>query len=144
MISFFRKSSVASQASKMAPGSFYDPISTGTSRRSSQLSTTTTGGTGVPPAPPSHLLAGHLQKLQNSPNTNSNLVLQVHEHIFIWSLCSHLINILLQFRSESNINPWAKCMQQYKIFLVLEIYWEFEQCGSGYLISNDNDKHGSF
>ncbi|CAG9864165.1 unnamed protein product [Phyllotreta striolata] len=77
-----RKSSLASQASSMrpgvAPGSFYDPISAGSSRRSSQLSTTTTGGTCIPPPPPSHLLAGQLQKLQNSPTptNNSNLVLQ--------------------------------------------------------------------
>ncbi|CAH1107176.1 unnamed protein product [Psylliodes chrysocephalus] len=77
-----RKSSLASQASSMrpgvAPGSFYDPISVGSSRRSSQLSTTTTGGACIPPSPPSHLLAGQLQKLQNSPNAanNSNLVLQ--------------------------------------------------------------------
>ncbi|KAJ8946110.1 hypothetical protein NQ318_010409 [Aromia moschata] len=59
------------------PGSFYDPISAGSSRRSSQLSTATTGGTCIPPPPPSHLLAGQLQRLQNSPNgTSNNLVLQ--------------------------------------------------------------------
>ncbi|XP_056648164.1 transcriptional activator cubitus interruptus [Diorhabda sublineata] len=74
-----RKSSVASQSSSMrpgvvGPGSFYDPISAGSSRRSSQLSTATTGGTCILPPPPSHLLAGHLQKLQNSPG--NNLVLQ--------------------------------------------------------------------
>lgn len=64
----------------VAPGSFYDPISVGSSRRSSQLSTTTTGGACIPPSPPSHLLAGQLQKLQNSPTAanNSNLVLQVN------------------------------------------------------------------
>ncbi|XP_068895219.1 transcriptional activator cubitus interruptus isoform X2 [Tenebrio molitor] len=79
-----RKSSLASQASSMrpgmTPGSFYDPISAGSSRRSSQLSTATTGGTCVPPSPPSHLLAGQLQRLQNVPNKitggNGNLVLQ--------------------------------------------------------------------
>ncbi|XP_072376701.1 uncharacterized protein ci isoform X2 [Diabrotica undecimpunctata] len=78
-----RKSSLASQASSMrpgiAPGSFYDPISAGSSRRSSQLSTTAPqGGACFPPPPPSHLLAGQLQKLQNSPNTvnSGNLVLQ--------------------------------------------------------------------
>nr|XP_015833512.1 PREDICTED: transcriptional activator cubitus interruptus [Tribolium castaneum] len=79
-----RKSSLASQASSMrpgmAPGSFYDPISAGSSRRSSQLSTATTGGTCIPPSPPSHLLAGQLQRLQNNPNKitggNGNLVLQ--------------------------------------------------------------------
>lgn len=78
-----RKSSLASQASSMRPGlgggtSLYDPISAGSSRRSSQVSTNTTGGTCIPPSPPSHLLAGQLQRLQNSPsNTSSNLVLQV-------------------------------------------------------------------
>ncbi|XP_063919971.1 transcriptional activator cubitus interruptus isoform X2 [Zophobas morio] len=79
-----RKSSLASQASSMrpgvTPGSFYDPISAGSSRRSSQLSTATTGGTCVPPTPPSHLLAGQLQRLQNVPTKitggNGNLVLQ--------------------------------------------------------------------
>ncbi|KAG5884381.1 hypothetical protein JTB14_026482 [Gonioctena quinquepunctata] len=78
-----RKSSLASQASSMrpamAPGSFYDPISVGSSRRSSQLSTATTGGTCIPPSPPSHLLAGQLQRLQSSPNparSSGNLVLQ--------------------------------------------------------------------
>ncbi|XP_044270412.1 transcriptional activator cubitus interruptus isoform X2 [Tribolium madens] len=79
-----RKSSLASQASSMrpgmAPGSFYDPISAGSSRRSSQLSTATTGGTCIPPSPPSHLLAGQLQRLQNMPNKvnggNGNLILQ--------------------------------------------------------------------
>lgn len=85
-----RKSSIASQVSAVRPaiGSFYDPISAGSSRRSSQLSTGTTGGTAihpnalqnnqnhtmsVPPAPPSQLLASHLQRLQS----NGNLVLQV-------------------------------------------------------------------
>jgi transcriptional activator cubitus interruptus len=84
-----RKSSLASQASSMrpgmTPGSFYDPISAGSSRRSSQLSTATTGGTCVPPSPPSHLLAGQLQRLQNVPNKitggNGNLVLQVRYHL---------------------------------------------------------------
>ncbi|RZB94458.1 transcriptional activator cubitus interruptus, partial [Asbolus verrucosus] len=79
-----RKSSLASQASGMrpgmAPGSFYDPISAGSSRRSSQLSTATTGGACIPPSPPSHLLAGQLQRLQSVPNKvnggNGNLVLQ--------------------------------------------------------------------
>ncbi|XP_017768085.1 PREDICTED: transcriptional activator cubitus interruptus isoform X2 [Nicrophorus vespilloides] len=92
-----RKSSLASQASSMrpaaaAPGSFYDPISAGSSRRSSQLSTATNGGGSggggaggggagghsIPPPPPSHLLAGQLQRLQNSTNkpNQSNLVLQ--------------------------------------------------------------------
>ncbi|XP_044735139.1 transcriptional activator cubitus interruptus [Chrysoperla carnea] len=81
-----RKSSLASQASaRPTLGSFYDPISAGSSRRSSQLSTGTSGGTVlhpnhsthtvsnvVPPNPPSHLLANHLQRLQ----TTGNLVLQ--------------------------------------------------------------------
>ncbi|KAK5640140.1 hypothetical protein RI129_010951 [Pyrocoelia pectoralis] len=74
-----RKSSLASQASSMRPGlggSFYDPISAGSSRRSSQLSTATTGGVSVPPSPPSHLLVGQLQRLQPSPSQNGNLVLQ--------------------------------------------------------------------
>ncbi|KAB0792111.1 hypothetical protein PPYR_14072 [Photinus pyralis] len=74
-----RKSSLASQASSMRPGpgggSFYDPISAGSSRRSSQLSTATGGGISVPPSPPSHLLVGQLQRLQPSPQ-NGNLVLQ--------------------------------------------------------------------
>ncbi|KAJ8919640.1 hypothetical protein NQ315_006166 [Exocentrus adspersus] len=77
-----RKSSLASQASSMrpgvAPGSFYDPISVGSSRRSSQLSNVTTGSACIPPPPPSHLLAGQLQRLQSasSQTNNSNLVLQ--------------------------------------------------------------------
>ncbi|KAI4471002.1 transcriptional activator [Holotrichia oblita] len=80
--SMSRKSSLTSQASSMRPGagpsSFYDPISVGSSRRSSQLSTATTGGVSIPPLPPSHLLAGQLQRLQTSPSkgNNSNLVLQ--------------------------------------------------------------------
>lgn len=73
-----RKSSLASQTSGMRPGvgpsSFYDPISAGSSRRSSQLSTAT-GGVSIPPPPPSHLLVGQLQRLQTSPT--NNLVLQV-------------------------------------------------------------------
>ncbi|KAF5296196.1 hypothetical protein FQA39_LY12650 [Lamprigera yunnana] len=73
-----RKSSLASQASSMRLGaganSFYDPISAGSSRRSSQLSTGTTGGISIPPPPPSHLLVGQL-RLQPSPQS-SNLVLQ--------------------------------------------------------------------
>ncbi|XP_018334384.1 transcriptional activator cubitus interruptus isoform X2 [Agrilus planipennis] len=77
-----RKSSLASQTSNMRPGvgpsSVYDPISAGSSRRSSQLSTATTGGVSLPPPPSSHLLAGQLQKLQTqgSPSGNNNLVLQ--------------------------------------------------------------------
>ena len=84
-----RKSSLASQTSGMRPGvgpsSFYDPISAGSSRRSSQLSTAT-GGVSIPPPPPSHLLVGQLQRLQTSPT--NNLVLQVthfkylHEGVF--------------------------------------------------------------
>lgn len=60
----------------MGPSSFYDPISAGSSRRSSQLSTATTGGVSIPPPPPSHLLAGQLQRLQSSPKPSSNLILQ--------------------------------------------------------------------
>lgn len=44
---------------------FYDPISPGSSRRSSEMSNTTTGGQSLPPPPSSHLLATHLQRLQN-------------------------------------------------------------------------------
>lgn len=62
-----------------APGSFYDPISAGSSRRSSQLSSAGC----VPPPPPSHLLAGQLQRLQQSNNT-SNLVLQVNFLLLIF------------------------------------------------------------
>lgn len=77
-----RKSSLASQVSNMrpgqSPGSFYDPISAGSSRRSSQLSTATTGGQCLPPPPSSHLLAGQLQRLQGqNQGPASNLVLQV-------------------------------------------------------------------
>lgn len=46
--------------------SFYDPISPGSSRRSSQMSTVTTGGQSLPPQPSSTLLTSHLQRLQNS------------------------------------------------------------------------------
>ncbi|KAK9877613.1 hypothetical protein WA026_019283 [Henosepilachna vigintioctopunctata] len=65
-----RKSGLTSQGSTMRQGmgtsSFYDSISAFTSRRSSQFSTNTNGGTCVPPSPPSQLLAGQLQRLQNS------------------------------------------------------------------------------
>lgn len=44
--------------------SFYDPISPGSSRRSSQLSTVH-GGQSLPPPPSSHMLSSHLQRLQN-------------------------------------------------------------------------------
>ncbi|GLV32090.1 cubitus interruptus [Carabus blaptoides fortunei] len=100
-----RKSSLASQASGLRPGgglsvaptgSFYDPISAGSSRRSSQLSTNGVvaapcppiNGSSVPPPPPSHLLAGHLQRLQQQQQqpqslavsatvaNNSNLIVQ--------------------------------------------------------------------
>ncbi|CAG9761811.1 unnamed protein product [Ceutorhynchus assimilis] len=78
-----RKSSLASQVSNMrlnqSPGSFYDPISAGSSRRSSQLSTATTGGQCLPPPPSSHLLAGQLQRLQTQGPT-SNLVLQTQSN----------------------------------------------------------------
>lgn len=46
--------------------SFYDPISPGSSRRSSEMSTVTTGGHSLPPPPSSHLLSCHLQRLQQS------------------------------------------------------------------------------
>ncbi|XP_050315521.1 transcriptional activator cubitus interruptus isoform X2 [Anthonomus grandis grandis] len=75
-----RKSSLASQVSNLrqgGPGSFYDPISAGSSRRSSQLSTATTGGQCLIPPPSSHLLAGQLQRLQSQNQASpSNLVLQ--------------------------------------------------------------------
>lgn len=67
---FSRRSSQISHTSSGRGGqthSLYDPISPGSSRRSSQLSTTTNGGQSLPPAPSSHLLAAHLQRLDPSP-----------------------------------------------------------------------------
>lgn len=68
-----RRGSQASQVSSistMRPNyntpSCYDPISPGCSRRSSQMSTATTGGQSLPPPPSSHLLSSHLQRLQSS------------------------------------------------------------------------------
>lgn len=55
--------------------SFYDPISPGSSRRSSQLSTMATGGQSLPPPPSSTLLSTHLQRFQNASlmsNTGTN------------------------------------------------------------------------
>lgn len=84
----------------LAPtGSFYDPISAGSSRRSSQLSTNGVAPPGppcppnntttsLPPAPPSHLLAGHLQRLQQQQPTpvpnNSNLIVQPQQSCTTW------------------------------------------------------------
>lgn len=56
---------------------FYDPISPGSSRRSSEMSNTTTGGQSLPPPPSSHLLATHLQRLQNGI---TNRILGSAEH----------------------------------------------------------------
>lgn len=51
--------------------SFYDPISPGSSRRSSEMSNTTTGGQCLIPQPPSsQLLTTHLQRLQQSSFAN--------------------------------------------------------------------------
>ncbi|XP_066256389.1 transcriptional activator cubitus interruptus isoform X2 [Euwallacea similis] len=92
-----RKSSLASQVSNMrtgqGPGSFYDPISAGSSRRSSQLSNATTGGQCLPPPPSSHLLAGQLQRLQ-SHGPSSNLVVQTQS------------SNLQQLPNTQNV-PWA-------------------------------------
>ncbi|KAL3284723.1 hypothetical protein HHI36_018869 [Cryptolaemus montrouzieri] len=108
-----RKSSLASQGSSLRPGmgtsSFYDPISAGTSRRSSQLSTNTSGGTCVPPSPPSQLLAGQLQRLQNSCNKlTNNLVLQtqtasLQQTAAQQSLLSYLDNVSSS-KTTSNID----------------------------------------
>lgn len=74
-----RRSSQTSQLSTMRPSytasSFYDPISPGSSRRSSQLSTITNGGQSLAPPPSSHLITTHLQRLESSdcfsmPNAN--------------------------------------------------------------------------
>lgn len=73
---FSRRSSQTSQLSSISTmrpsaavpnyntSSFYDPISPGSSRRSSQLSSVATGGQSLPPPPSSHLLSSHLQRLQ--------------------------------------------------------------------------------
>ncbi|KAJ6641765.1 Transcriptional activator cubitus interruptus, partial [Pseudolycoriella hygida] len=65
-----RRSSQTSQLSTMRPSyassSFYDPISPGSSRRSSQLSTVTNGGQSLAPPPSSHLITSHLQRLNDS------------------------------------------------------------------------------
>ncbi|GAB0092083.1 Transcriptional activator cubitus interruptus [Sergentomyia squamirostris] len=70
-----RRSSQISYASSTPRGSqahsLYDPISPGSSRRSSQLSTVTTGGQSLPPAPSSHLLTAHLQRLDATPIPSS-------------------------------------------------------------------------
>ncbi|XP_055689934.1 transcriptional activator cubitus interruptus [Lutzomyia longipalpis] len=80
---FSRRSSQISHTSSTNRGgqahSLYDPISPGSSRRSSQLSTTTTGGQSLPPAPSSHLLTAHLQRLDTarppSQHPNEEVVL---------------------------------------------------------------------
>ncbi|XP_059609669.1 transcriptional activator cubitus interruptus [Phlebotomus argentipes] len=61
-----RRSSQISHVSSrgIAAQSLYDPISPGSSRRSSQMSTTTTGGQSFPPVPSSHLLTAHLQRFE--------------------------------------------------------------------------------
>lgn len=64
-----RNNSTASHINYNA-SSFYDPISPGSSRRSSQMSTVTTGGQSLPPQPSSTLLTSHLQRLQNSTMTS--------------------------------------------------------------------------
>lgn len=65
-----RRSSQTSQLSTMRPSyatsSFYDPISPGSSRRSSQLSTVTNGGQSLAPPPSSHLISTHLQRLASA------------------------------------------------------------------------------
>lgn len=76
-----RRSSQTSQLSTMRPSytasSFYDPISPGSSRRSSQLSTITSGGQSLAPPPSSHLITTHLQRLESNecfslPNANKS------------------------------------------------------------------------
>lgn len=76
-----RRSSQTSQLSTMRPShtasSFYDPISPGSSRRSSQLSTITNGGQSLAPPPSSHLITTHLQRLESNecftmPNSNKS------------------------------------------------------------------------
>lgn len=76
-----RRSSQTSQLSTMRPSytasSFYDPISPGSSRRSSQLSTITNGGQSLAPPPSSHLITSHLQRLESNvcfsiPNANKS------------------------------------------------------------------------
>lgn len=76
-----RRSSQTSQLSTMRPSytasSFYDPISPGSSRRSSQLSTITNGGQSLAPPPSSHLITTHLQRLESNdcfsmPNANKS------------------------------------------------------------------------
>ncbi len=76
-----RRSSQTSQLSTLRPNyatsSFYDPISPGSSRRSSQLSTITNGGQSLAPPPSSHLIATHLQRLESNecfsvPNVNKS------------------------------------------------------------------------
>ncbi|XP_055858126.1 transcriptional activator cubitus interruptus isoform X2 [Episyrphus balteatus] len=68
-----RRSSQISQLSSISTmrpsyntGSFYDPISPGCSRRSSQTSVAQTNGHSLPPQPSSHLISSHLQRLQSS------------------------------------------------------------------------------
>lgn len=62
--------------------SFYDPISPGSSRRSSQISMTTTGGHCLPPPPSSHLLANHQYLRSHNgrlshPNVTQNLLIKL-------------------------------------------------------------------
>lgn len=62
--------------------SFYDPISPGSSRRSSQISMTTTGGHCLPPPPSSHLLTNHQYVRSHNgrlsqPNFTQNLLIKL-------------------------------------------------------------------
>ncbi|XP_019756880.2 transcriptional activator cubitus interruptus isoform X2 [Dendroctonus ponderosae] len=89
-----RKSSVASQVSNMrqGPSSFYDPISAGSSRRSSQLSTATTGGQCLFPPASSHRFPGPTQRPPGySPSCNlitQNQSVNLHQlnnHSVTWA-----------------------------------------------------------
>lgn len=106
-----RRSSQASQISSIStmrptytPGSFYDPISPGCSRRSSQISSPTagggtlglngrsggaavvsltssgSGGNSLPPPASSHLISTHLQRLQTANSCQQLHYNEVHPH----------------------------------------------------------------
>ncbi|XP_055922236.1 transcriptional activator cubitus interruptus isoform X2 [Eupeodes corollae] len=91
-----RRSSQLSQLSSISTmrpsyntGSFYDPISPGCSRRSSQTSVAITNGNSLPPQPSSHLISTHLQRLQSNNFCNYSSNNDCHGRFSIPNLSTH-------------------------------------------------------
>lgn len=81
--------------------SFYDPISPGSSRRSSEMSTVTTGGHSLPPPPSSHLLSCHLQRLQQN-NYNKITAYDTSANRFSVPCITPISNNNFNFMSNQN------------------------------------------